>query len=62
MPLREAHAATGFPLFRITASATGRGGVVVYFKGDVLWAQNRRDRALFEPVELGEGLVERVEG
>lgn len=62
MPLREAHDSTGMPLFRITASATGRGGAVVYFKGDVVWAQKRGERGRWEPVGLGEELVRRAEG
>lgn len=66
VPLREAHTTTGYPLFRITASATGRGGVVVYLKGDVVWAQRKGEKsaggAPFEPVGLGEGLVGRAEG
>ncbi|KAF2460471.1 GC-rich sequence DNA-binding factor-like protein-domain-containing protein, partial [Lineolata rhizophorae] len=39
LPVREAEPASGLPLFRLTASATGRGGVLVYLKGDVVWAQ-----------------------
>lgn len=62
IPLREAHEVSGLPLFRITASATGRGGVVVYFKGDVVWVQKKGDRSTFEPVGLGDGLIERAEG
>ncbi|CAK4032285.1 G-patch domain-containing [Lecanosticta acicola] len=62
VPLREAHTATGLPLFRITASATGKGGVIVYLKGDVVWAQKKGDRTQFEPVGLEEKLVERAEG
>jgi tuftelin-interacting protein 11 len=62
IPLREAHHATGLPLFRITASATGKGGVVVYFKGDVVWAQKRGEKTVWEPIGLQEGLVHRAEG
>jgi tuftelin-interacting protein 11 len=62
MPLREAHEITGLPLFRITASATGRGGVVVYLSGDVIWAQRKGEKGVFEPVGLEEGLVNRAEG
>ncbi|KAF2193853.1 TFP11-domain-containing protein [Zopfia rhizophila CBS 207.26] len=62
IPLREAHEVTGLPLFRITASATGRGGIVVYLKGDVVYAQNKKNRSLWEPVALDEGLVLRAEG
>ncbi|KAF2423088.1 G-patch domain-containing protein [Tothia fuscella] len=62
MPLREAHEITGLPLFRITASATGRGGVIVYMKGDVLWAQRKTEKNIWEPVGLEESLVKRAEG
>ena len=62
VPLREAHPKTGLPLFRITASATGKGGVIVYLQGDVVWAQKRGERDVFEPVGLEEKLVLRAEG
>lgn len=62
IPLREAHESTGLPLFRITASATGRGGVIVFLKGDIVWAQNKKDRTKWEPVGLEEALVARAEG
>ncbi|KAI9838275.1 MAG: hypothetical protein M1819_005543 [Sarea resinae] len=62
IPLREAHDQTGAPLFRITASANGKGGVLVYLKGDVVWAASRRDRSVWEPVGLEDGLVARAEG
>ncbi|KAF1344028.1 GC-rich sequence DNA-binding factor-like protein-domain-containing protein [Delphinella strobiligena] len=62
LPLREAHTTTGLPLFRVTASATGKGGVVVYFKGDVIWAQRKGEKGSFEPIELGEPLLARAEG
>jgi tuftelin-interacting protein 11 len=62
LPLREAHVQSGLPLFRITASANGKGGVVVYLKGDVVWAQNRKARELFEPIGLDSTLVARAEG
>ncbi|MCJ1284375.1 hypothetical protein MMC26_003706 [Xylographa opegraphella] len=57
MPLREAHEINGAPLFRVTASASGRGGVVVYMKGDVLWARSKKDRGVWSPVGLDGGLV-----
>ncbi|MCJ1472245.1 hypothetical protein MMC13_000892 [Lambiella insularis] len=57
MPLREAHEVTGAPLFRITASANGKGGVLVYVKGDVLWARSKKDKAVWKPVGLDAGLV-----
>ncbi|KXL46003.1 hypothetical protein M433DRAFT_154052 [Acidomyces richmondensis BFW] len=62
VPLREAHPQTGLPLFRITASAIGKGGVVVYLKGDVVWAQRKSDRAIYDPIGLEEKLVQRAEG
>lgn len=62
VPLREAHPTTGSPLFRITASATGKGGVVVYLKGDVMWAQKKGDKSVYEPVGMDEALVKRAEG
>ena len=62
VPLREAHPKTGLPLFRITASATGKGGVIVYLQGDVVWAQRKNDRENFDPVGLEENLVQRAEG
>jgi len=60
IPLREAHG-NGHPLFRITASATGKGGVLVYLKGDLVHAQKRGEKNVWEPIELGEGLVDRAE-
>ncbi|KAI9880547.1 MAG: hypothetical protein M1830_002246 [Pleopsidium flavum] len=62
VPLREAHAQTGLPLFRITASINGKGGVLVYLKGDVVWAQNKKDKSVWEPVGLDSALLDRAEG
>ncbi|PNS20280.1 hypothetical protein CAC42_5730 [Sphaceloma murrayae] len=62
MPLREAHHGTGNPLFRITRNFAGKGGVVCFVGGDVLWAQVKGDRAKFRPIELGVELVGRAEG
>nr|POE47232.1 g-patch domain-containing protein [Quercus suber] len=62
LPLREAHSITGLPLFRITASANGKGGVIVYIKGDIIWAQRKGDRTAYEPVGMGDKLVQRAEG
>jgi tuftelin-interacting protein 11 len=61
IPLREAHGITGLPLFRITASATGKGGAMVYLKGDVVWAQNKKEKSLWEPIELAAALVQKAE-
>ncbi|KAF3893731.1 G-patch domain [Trichophyton interdigitale] len=62
VPLREAHLQSGLPLFRITASANGKGGVLVYLKGDVVWAQNKKIKDTWEPAGLDAGLVARAEG
>ena len=65
-PLREADLQTGLPLFRITASASGRGGVVVYLKGDVVWVRGiaaaGTETRTFMPVGLDEMLVAKAEG
>ena len=62
LPLREAHPRTGLPLYRITASATGKGGVVVYIQGDLVMAQRKGEKGIYEPVGLDEKLVGRAEG
>lgn len=66
MPLREADPQTGLPLLRITASASGRGGVIIYLKGDVVWARGSAsvgmEGKVFVPVGLDEGLMTRAEG
>ncbi|KAH6839664.1 GC-rich sequence DNA-binding factor-like protein-domain-containing protein [Alternaria rosae] len=62
IPLREAHDQTGLPLFRVTASATGRGGAVAYLKGDILWVQNKKDKSLWEPTGLDATLTAKAEG
>ena len=52
VPLRRAHEATGKALFRITASADGKGGVTGYVgDGDVLWLQTKR-QGPYEPAGL----------
>lgn len=61
IPMHEAHPTTGLPVFRITASATGKGGVLIYLKGDVAWAQNRA-RDAWHPIGLDISLVDRAEG
>lgn len=61
-PLREAHPKNGQPLFRITASVTGNGGVVAYLQGDVVWVQNKKAKDIWEPMGLEDQLVERAEG
>jgi len=60
IPLREAHHETGNPLYRITASATSKGGVVVYFTGTLIWAQKKGMKGTFDPIRL-EDLVTRAE-
>ena len=62
VPLREAHPTNGQPLFRITASATGKGGVIVFVQGDLVFAQKKGDRSAYYPIELGDALVARAEG
>ncbi|KER00643.1 hypothetical protein AUEXF2481DRAFT_557 [Aureobasidium subglaciale EXF-2481] len=62
LPLREAHPGTGAPLFRITASVSGKGGVVVFFRGDMVWSQKRKREDGFEPVGLDDKLLARAEG
>ncbi|CAI6320110.1 unnamed protein product [Periconia digitata] len=62
IPLRKADESTGFPLFRITASAAGKGGVIVYFKGDIIYAQNKKDKSIWDPVGMDDGLIARAEG
>ena len=62
LPLREAHPKNGSPLFRITASASGKGGVVAYLHGEVVWVQNKKVKDLWEPMGLEDALVERAEG
>ncbi|KAI9821331.1 MAG: hypothetical protein M1826_000702 [Phylliscum demangeonii] len=63
MPVREAqpHAPPGLAVFRVTASAHGKGGVLVYLKGDVLWAQSATDKAIWRPTGLGPDLLDRAE-
>ena len=62
LPLRKKDEVTGMPLFRIAASATGAGGVTVYFKGDNVFAQNKKDKGVWDPVGLDDELVARAEG
>lgn len=63
VPLREADPASGLPLFRVTASASGKGGAVVFLRGDVVWVrEGRAGGGVFRPVGLDEGLLERAEG
>lgn len=62
IPLKEAHETNGLPLWRITASASGRGGIVTYIKGDVIYARNKKDKNVWDPIELGNGMIERAEG
>lgn len=62
-PLKQADVQSGLPLFRLTASAIGRGrgGVVAYLKGDVLWVRGGAGRG-FTPVALDDALVVRAGG
>lgn len=53
IPLRRPHATLGFPLYKITASASGTGpGLTCYFADNVLWLAKRPGE--FEPVGLDE--------
>ena len=64
--LREADLQTGLPLFRITASASGKGGAVVYLKGDVVWVRTAggagSENRVFLPMGLDAMLVAKAEG
>ncbi|CAG8032596.1 unnamed protein product [Penicillium salamii] len=62
LPLREAHPQNGQPLFRITASATGKGGCISFVQGDVVWVQNKKAKEIWEPMGLEDQLVDRAEG
>ncbi|KAJ5709694.1 hypothetical protein N7493_009985 [Penicillium malachiteum] len=62
LPLREANPQNGLPLFRITASATGKGGVVAYLQGDMLRVQNKKAKDLWEPMTMEDRLIELAEG
>ncbi|GAB7365903.1 hypothetical protein MBLNU230_g7231t1 [Neophaeotheca triangularis] len=62
VPLKEAHPTTGLPLFRLTASVTGKGGVPIYFQGDLIWVQKKGDRTAFEPAAMDDELIARAEG
>ncbi|BFZ60664.1 hypothetical protein YB2330_001706 [Saitoella coloradoensis] len=59
VPTRKAHEVTGKPLMRVTASASGTGGVLVYLDQDVVWAQDRKRREVFDPIGF-EDLLKRV--
>ncbi|MCJ1314462.1 hypothetical protein MMC25_008144 [Agyrium rufum] len=43
-PLGEAHPEFGAPLYRITGSATGKGGVVCFVRGDVLFVRKKKGK------------------
>ena len=52
VPMRTADETTGKALFRITASADGKGGTTGYIgDGDILWLQTKR-QGPYEPVGL----------
>lgn len=52
VPMRKAHTTLGFPLYRITPSATGQGpSVTCYFDDNVLWVSKGGTKQ-FEPVSL----------
>ncbi|KAK9459614.1 GC-rich sequence DNA-binding factor-like protein-domain-containing protein [Lipomyces oligophaga] len=56
IPLRKAHEVLGHPLYRITGSASGRGGFICYFDTDIMWAKNRGvladDQLEWEPLDF----------
>lgn len=60
IPLRKADEKSGQPLFRITASTSGIGGVIVYLSNDVVWVQDNNIRGKFEPTGL-DHVLNRVE-
>jgi tuftelin-interacting protein 11 len=47
---RKAHQVTGMPLSRITAATNGKGGVLIYIQGDLVFAQKKKD--IWGPVDL----------
>ena len=65
VPLREADVQTGLPLFRITASASFKGGAVVYLKGDVVWVRGAASATgegrIFTPMGLDNALIAKAE-
>jgi tuftelin-interacting protein 11 len=58
-PLCKAHS-NGQPLFRIIASASGKGGVLIHIKGDIVWAQ-KRGKEIWEQVPLDQDMAKRAE-
>ncbi|MCJ1447184.1 MAG: hypothetical protein MMC23_007694 [Stictis urceolatum] len=62
IPLREAHDQTGQPLFRITASADQKGGVVGYVRGDILWVRDKKNKTKWDPIGLGDQMLSRANG
>ncbi|KAJ8098691.1 GC-rich sequence DNA-binding factor-like protein-domain-containing protein [Lipomyces tetrasporus] len=57
IPIRQAHEILGHPLYRITASAGGRGGFLCYFDSEILWAKVRGagpDQLEWEPLDFNE--------
>ncbi|KAI9715203.1 MAG: hypothetical protein M1828_001029 [Chrysothrix sp. TS-e1954] len=58
---RKAHPETGLPIFRITASASGTGGILIYIKGDVTYAQDKRNKNIWDPLDIyADGLLARL--
>ncbi|KAK9233935.1 GC-rich sequence DNA-binding factor-like protein-domain-containing protein [Lipomyces kononenkoae] len=57
IPLRQAQETLGLPLYRITASASGRGGFLCYFDSEILWAKMRgagEHQLEWEPLDFDE--------
>ncbi|KAJ5899020.1 G-patch domain protein (TFIP11) [Penicillium taxi] len=61
IPLREAHPQNGRPLFRITGSASGKGGVVGFLQGDIVWVRDKKSKDVWLPMALDEKLIELAE-
>ncbi|KAI9890241.1 MAG: hypothetical protein M1814_004276 [Vezdaea aestivalis] len=62
IPTREAHVGTGMQILRITAAMNGKSGVLVYVKGDIIWAQDRRNKEIYKPMQMDDELLARAEG
>ncbi|KAK9478397.1 GC-rich sequence DNA-binding factor-like protein-domain-containing protein [Lipomyces japonicus] len=55
IPLRKAHEILGHPLYRISESASGKGGILCYFESEILWAQIRIENDWsWEPIGIEE--------
>ena len=62
IPLRKAHEESGMPLWRITSSPSGKGGILCYFSQDVLYVRDRKsgsEKEEWAPLTLEE-LLDKV--